>query len=157
MQETEPQNLEPEEVTVICPHCAEGVTEFDHLCPHCGGPITAHAMIDPMTRIYSMGNVLSRFQNEPPKGITVIGAWLFLGPQVPFLILLLCLSLMDLFLGEASIAAGGSVLSKSHQQPWLAAIQILVYSFFLVFGCLILWKITTRYLQAKADKTQADD
>ena len=157
MQETQSKTIESEEVTVICPHCAEQVTEQDHLCPHCGGPITAHAMIDPMARIYAIGNLLGRYHNEPPKRITVIGAWLFLGPQIPFLILLLCLTFMDLFLSEASISTGGSVLSKSHQSPWLAVIQILIYSFFLICVCRILWQVTKGFMHRKSAGLQSDD
>jgi hypothetical protein len=77
-----------EGAVVLCPHCLARNTEDRHFCVQCATPLTAHAAIDPLGRIYATGDTYRKAIASPRKPIVVIGMWLLFGPAALALLLL---------------------------------------------------------------------
>jgi hypothetical protein len=84
------------DATPLCPHCLHPIDPLAHLCPNCFGPVSAHAAIDPIKRIYTMGWGYRNAVFGKPRLVTIVGMWLILAPFVVFGFLALYLRLRDL-------------------------------------------------------------
>jgi hypothetical protein len=79
MAQVETESSEMEARPVLCPHCMQANTEGADFCVKCGTPLTAHAEIDPMGRIFAQGDTFRKAVAGSPKLIVVVGMWLIFG------------------------------------------------------------------------------
>lgn len=135
--------------TLVCPHCVEPITRFDHFCPHGGGPVTAHASTDPLGQVFASGRA---YQNaaKSTRRLVVIGMWLILGPQLPLLIYGPFLTLSNLFRpGRSDSYGDGSVLTPISDGLAVECLKAGLVIGMLVLCGAILTKVTSRYLKAR--------
>lgn len=123
------------EDSLICPHCAEPIGEFDHFCPSCANPVTAHASIDPLGQVYSAGRAYYRAVSGRPKLVIVLGMWLILGPQIPFL----------LFAGTYVTMGYGGAITPASDSPLMNGLRLLIILAWLALYATILWRVTKHY------------
>lgn len=98
----------------LCPHCLAEISPRDHFCPKCNGPISSHALIDPLGSIYATAHGYSNAMRGRPRWIVLIGVWLLLGPS--FLVLVLI---------PWSTLQGGPRHVSNYQYPNAANVQIV--------------------------------
>jgi len=79
MAQAETESSEAQAMPVLCPHCMQPNTEGADFCVKCGTPLTAHAEIDPMGRIFAQGDTFRKAVAGSPKLIVVVGMWLIFG------------------------------------------------------------------------------
>ncbi|NJL32226.1 MAG: hypothetical protein HC898_11760 [Phycisphaerales bacterium] len=139
---------------LVCPHCIEPIGRFDHFCPHCARPVSAHASIDPMGQVFSAGQA---YQNatDNPRLIVVVGMWLIFGPQVPFLVLGLFVTVGNLLVPRNAHAhATGPIIHPVPDGLALELVRVLVLLALLLLYGFILHKVTTRYFNARSAKQE---
>jgi hypothetical protein len=145
-EEALPESMQP---NVICPHCAHAMTELDHLCPNCGGPVTAHAMIDPMSRIYSMGYCARRFSPDTTKPIFVIGVWLILGPSMLFCALLVFITIRQFLYESGWDFASNTTFQLQAKSRTMLLFQCLLFLSICLWNLQILVKMTRAMLRRR--------
>ncbi|MBL7220340.1 MAG: hypothetical protein ISS69_09520 [Phycisphaerae bacterium] len=75
--------------TPLCPSCLAPAEPRQHFCSECGAPLTSHAEIDPLGRIYSMGDTFRKAAASPRRRIVLIGMWcIFAIPMILFVFVL---------------------------------------------------------------------
>ncbi len=129
----------PEDLPQVCPHCLEPIERFDHFCPHCGGPVTAHASIDPLGRIYAAGRAYQRATSVCNHWIVLLGMWPIFGPGTiitPISMVYAMLPLNSPFV----IAAMGN----ADVMDWLTWAYAAAWT---ALHTVILWKVTRRYIE----------
>ncbi len=135
-----PESMQP---NVICPHCAHKMTELDQLCPNCGGPVTATAMIDPMSRIYGMGFCARRLTPEiTSKPIVVLGAWLILGPIMLFSGLISLIALDQYMATHGWGFLGATTFGVIAQTTMELVLKLLLSTLIFIGSLVVLFKMT---------------
>jgi len=71
---------------IACPHCLTINHPLSYFCLTCMTPLTSHAAIDPIYRIYAQGNTYQKAAAKPANFLVVLGMWLLFGLQIPFMI-----------------------------------------------------------------------
>ena len=71
---------------IACPHCLTINHPLSYFCITCMTPLTSHACIDPLYRIYAQGNTYQEAAAKPTNFLVVLGMWLIFGWQIPFMI-----------------------------------------------------------------------
>jgi len=71
---------------IACPHCLTINHPLSYFCITCMTPLTSHAAIDPIYRIYAQGNTYQKAAAKPTNFLVVLGVWLIFGWQIPFMI-----------------------------------------------------------------------
>jgi hypothetical protein len=120
---------------LVCPHCIAPIEPGEHLCHNCGGPITAHAMYDPLGRIWAMGYGYRNLTGpgRRPNKLALIGTWLIFGSGALYNI---C-GLLSVF----------SDMRKKFEGTLVFA--ALIMSLLLMIYLLILDRVTRNYFDAK--------
>lgn len=119
----------------LCIGCLEPVGEHDDFCRACGTPLSTHAAIAPIQRIYAEGDTYWKATHGSVNKIIFWGMWLIFGPCI-----FMCLEMFpDIDVG----------LPKG----WGVLFGLLVLIFFTVIYGLILWKVTRNYLRSKGKPT----
>jgi hypothetical protein len=130
----------------VCPHCLAPVGQFDHFCPKCSGPITAIASMDPMGQVYAYGDMVHKAVSSKPKFIVVLGMWLIFGPQIPFLLFGLFLTVSNIVApGHVFHTGNGSSIISSSDSLLAEILHLLIVIAVLALYSAILWKVTARY------------
>ncbi|MDP6635671.1 MAG: hypothetical protein QGG42_12285 [Phycisphaerae bacterium] len=84
----------PIEDIPLCYSCLTPAKPHQHFCMNCWTPLTSHAEIDPLGRIYAMGDMYWKLTRGPSKPIAMAGLWLIVGlPLVIHLVLIVALAL----------------------------------------------------------------
>jgi len=55
-----------EEDVLLCPSCVQPVDAEAHFCPRCNTPLSTIATIDPIMRLRTYGNFMTRFAGRGP-------------------------------------------------------------------------------------------
>jgi len=71
---------------IACPHCLTINHPLSYFCITCMTPLTSHAAIDPIYRIYAQGNTYQKAAAKPTNFLVALGMWLLFGWQIPFMI-----------------------------------------------------------------------
>ena len=145
----------PQENSVpVCPHCLAPLGQFDHFCPKCGGPVSAHATIDPMGQVHSLGWMYGKAGNAP-RGIVVIGVWLVIGWQVPLLLFGVFVLLSSLLAPGRSYRIGpDSFLTPGSNGAASDIISLVAALGLTTIYVIVLAKITSRYARARRRKLE---
>ena len=73
--------------TPLCPSCLAPAERLQHFCAECGSPLTSHAEIDPLGRIYSMGDTFRKAAASPRRRIVLIGMWCIFALPLVFVVI----------------------------------------------------------------------
>ena len=125
----------------LCPNCLAVNEPLAHFCRKCGTPMTAHAEIDPLGRIYAMGDTYWKATRRPSSPMVLIGMWLILG--VPAFMLLALLPVV-LFEGYG-ISIGEVIL-------WRILAMLVILALIGVYAA-VLVKATKNYVRRRNPKT----
>ena len=68
-----------EGTVVLCPHCLAHNEVARHFCRQCATPLTAHAEIDPLGRVYAMGDTYRKAIGNPKNTTFVVGICVLFG------------------------------------------------------------------------------
>jgi hypothetical protein len=71
---------------IACPHCLTINHPLSYFCITCMTPLTSHAAIDPIYRIFAQGNTYQKAAAKPANFLVVLGMWLIFGLQIPFML-----------------------------------------------------------------------
>ena len=82
--------------TPLCPSCLAPAEPRQHFCSECGAPLTSHAEIDPLGRIYSMGDTFRKAAASPRRRIVLIGMWCIFALPLVFVVMALVSELSKL-------------------------------------------------------------
>jgi len=129
--------------TPICPHCLGPLGPLDHFCPKCCGPVSAHASIDPLGRIYSTGRAYREAMSAKPRLVVLLGVWLIFGPSL----VLFPLALYDqvrMVVHVRLVGLGDAVPSSDVLSGFLQSALLWCWML-LISG--ILWKMTARWIR----------
>ena len=66
---------------IACPHCLTINPPLSYFCITCMAPLTSHACIDPIYRIYAQGNTYQKAAAKPTNSLVALGMWLIFGTQ----------------------------------------------------------------------------
>jgi hypothetical protein len=124
----------------LCPNCLTPNDPHAHFCCQCSMPLTSHAEIDPISRIYAMGDSWRKANNRPTRLIIVLGMWLIFMPSI--------------FVGIAFLYS--VVIGEPLEDRSLIFIRLPLTLVWVALSGAILWKTTTNYLRAKP-ASSADD
>ena len=72
----------------LCHNCFSPNDPQAHFCHKCNTPLSVLASMDPIARIWSMGDTWRKAASRPYRPIILIGMWLLFGTR---LVLILCL------------------------------------------------------------------
>jgi hypothetical protein len=127
----------------LCPDCWTANDPANHFCEQCGAPLTSHASIDPLGRVYAAGHVYRKTVDRPPSRFAVVGMWILFLPGIllvwwPFVLTDSSTSIYSEF-GVANIV--GLALA--------AGVACL-------YVC-ILWRVTSRYLRREREPSSASE
>ena len=84
------EGKQPTEDIPLCYTCLTPAKLHQHFCMNCWTPLTSHAEIDPIGRIYATGDMYWKLTRGPSKPIAIIGLFLLVGPPLiglPFVII----------------------------------------------------------------------
>jgi len=70
----------PLEDIPLCYSCLTPAKPHQHFCMKCWTPLTSHAEIDPLGRVYAMGDMYWKLTRGPSKPIAVVGFLLIFAP-----------------------------------------------------------------------------
>jgi len=124
----------------LCPNCLAPNDPHAYFCFQCSTPLTSHAEIDPIARIYATGDTWRKAKNRPTKLIIVLGMWLIFVPSI-------FVGIVFLY----SVVMGEPLVDRS-----LIFIRLPVTLVGVVLLGAILWKTTINYLRSKPTSS-ADD
>jgi len=140
----EAQEAQFANATPLCPHCLHPIDRLTHFCPNCAGPVSVHASIDPLKRIYTMGWGYRNAVSGKPRLSVVIGMWLIFGPVFVWKTFILLDALKD----------GGLFGSPGRGFPadsrWDLGYDLYALGFICAscaFSAVILYKVTARWLR----------
>jgi len=125
----------------LCPNCLAVNEPLAHFCCKCGTPMTSHAEIDPLGRIYAMGDTWWKATRRPSSPIILVGMWLIFGVPVFMLLILL-----------------PSVLSEAYgisiREVTLGGIfgMVVILALIGVYAAVLI-KATKNYFRRRAPKT----
>jgi len=118
-----------EPVQSLCPGCLFPNPENAHFCSNCNSPLSSHAAIDPLLRIFATGHLLRKAVSKPQSQFVYVGMWFTLGTLFVFNLL----AVWEAFFALISPSAEASVLDR----PFLADVFNLV----MVCGMQAVWGI----------------
>lgn len=126
---------------VICPNCLTPNFLLNHFCLNCATPLTSHACIDPIGRIYAQGDTYRKAANHPHKFIVVLGMWLLFAPSPIFFIISFWFHLSNIF------TIG--IFFENQINIYLGIIyQLLSLSIFSLYGAILI-KVTRNYYRIR--------
>ena len=121
----------------LCPDCLAVNEPLAHFCGKCGTPMTAHAEIDPLGRIYAMGDTWWKATRRPSSPIILVGMWLIFGVPALGLLTLLPVVLFTAYgitIGEVTL---GGILG-----------MLLILALIGVYAAVLI-KTTKNYLRRR--------
>ena len=124
----------------LCPDCLAVNEPLAHFCSKCGTPMTSHAEIDPLGRIYAMGDTWWKATRRPSSPIILVGMWLIFGVPVFMLLIFLPVVLFD----EYGISTG--------EGPLGALLGMLVILALIGVNAAVLIKATKNYLRHRTSQ-----
>ncbi|MFC1783449.1 hypothetical protein ACFL02_07670 [Planctomycetota bacterium] len=135
----------------VCPNCFTANLSIAHFCRRCATPLTSHAEIDPLGRIYSMGDTYRKACHQPYKLIILIGMWLHFGVQIPFLLMGFWDQFQQLFNPNYyEYGLFGIIDSTTQKHSYFADIAVMLTTLLGIILCLvILFKVTKNYLRLR--------
>lgn len=137
----------------LCPSCLAPTEALQHFCAECGSPLTSHAEIDPIGRIYSMGDTFRKAAASPQRRIVLIGMWCIFA-----LPLVWCVWLIVLLLdppagvsvqGEISAAEWNELMRRPAPWTLTRVFQLLMLIGITVLYAAIVIKTTLNYFHKK--------
>jgi hypothetical protein len=135
---------------ISCPHCLTINHPLSYFCITCMTPLTTHACIDPLYRIYAQGNTYQKAAAKPTNFLVALGMWLIFGLQIPIMIWVFFESLSEAEITRDAYPIG-YVPSLSATLPELlskcfglilAGVMILLYTAITV-------KVTRKYYHSR--------
>ena len=142
MAQVKTESSEMQAGPVLCPHCLQGNMEAADFCVKCGTPLTAHAEIDPMGRIFAQGDTYRKAVAGSSKLIVVLGMWLIFG-----------VGLLALAVAMPSLSGSGAMAGVKEMVMLLIWCGMLAGTA-IVSGA-ILFRTTRNYFRLRrADKEQ---
>lgn len=134
-----------------CPNCLTANLSIAHFCRRCVTPLTSHAEIDPIGRIYSMGDTYRKACHQPYKLIILIGMWLIFGGQIPFLLMEFWGQIQQIFNPNYyEYKLFELITSTTQKHDYFATIAAMLMSSLVNILCLaILFKVTKNYLRLR--------
>jgi len=125
----------------LCPNCLAVNEPLAHFCRKCGTPMTSHAEIDPLGRIYAMGDTWWKATRRPSSPIILVGMWLIFGVPVFMLLILLPDVLFE--------AYGISIREVT---LWRILAMLVILTLIGVYAAVLI-KTTKNYLRRRNPKT----
>ena len=164
----EPADDEPEDEevddpgTALCPSCLAPAERLQHFCSECGSPLTSHAEIDPLGRIYSMGDTFRKAAASPRRRIVLIGMWWIFAVPLVFVVIGLVVVLgqrADVSMPGDSGLVDWNEMSRP-PAPWTLSriLQLsLLIGIAVLYGAIVI-KTTRNYFRKKQtpDRTAMD-
>ncbi|KPK75836.1 MAG: hypothetical protein AMJ79_09530 [Phycisphaerae bacterium SM23_30] len=139
-----------------CPNCLTANLSIAHYCRRCATPLTSHAEIDPLGRIYAMGDTYRKACNYPYKRIILIGMWLIFGPELLFFIIALKKGISKLFEPYPEFYGYGIEFDISvpfqHEDAMYFTLSILIVLSAIVVYSAILYKVTKNYFHRRNEQ-----
>ena len=125
----------------LCHNCFSPNDPQAHFCHKCNTPLSVLASMDPVARIWSMGDTFRKAASRPYRPIILIGMWLLFGPR-----------LLYAFLLTFSFATSICVVSTEMIAPLgVGAASVVLYA-------AILFKTTRNYYRIKRQQaTESSD
>lgn len=127
----------------VCPNCMTGNDPRAHFCRQCGAPLTSHAAIDPLGRIYATGYVYRQAVSRPRPLIVFLGMWLIFAPAFAHHLTMLVDMLQQLLAPESS---SDPILALEQGPAWPILGAAMVGGLMLLHGA-ILFKVTWNYFK----------
>jgi len=129
-----------EEPTPVCPGCLAPLPPAANVCPKCLKPISPFATIDPVQRIWAMGDMYNRATKAAPSKLVLMGATFI---ALPLLAPVLIVGPAELLFGGFEGVEGGLA----------AAVGIIIVSLYTYW----LAKVWRNYFHARTAKAADDD
>ena len=148
--------------TPLCPSCLAPTEPLQHFCAECGSPLTSHAEIDPIGRIYSMGYTFGKAVDSPRRLIVLVGMWCIFG--LPMLLVTIISAALIAQQAEYSFPDEGGLLDWGETSGWSASWAmggvlsvLLLLGFVLLYGAIVV-KTTKNYFcgDQTTDREDAD-
>jgi len=141
----------------LCPSCLAPAKRLQHFCAECGAPLTSHAEIDPLGRIYSMGDTFRKAAASPRRRIVLIGMWFIFALPLVFVVMGLVSVLGEQ--GDVAMPGDGELVDWSEvtrvPAPWTLSrifCLLLLIGVALLYGAIV-FKTTRNYFR----KSQTSD
>jgi len=135
--------------TPLCPSCLAPTELLQHFCAECGSPLTSHAEIDPLGRIYSMGYTFGKAVDRPRRLIVLIGMWCIFA--LPILLITIVLVALIAQRPEYSLPDDGGLLDWGGTSGWSVSWAVggvfsvlFLLGFVLLYGAIVV-KTTKNY------------
>ena len=132
--------------TPLCPFCLQRLSPTDHFCSKCCGPVSAHASIHPLWRVYSAGRAYRQAISGEPRLLVLVAMWLIFGPPL----------LSMFFLVYLRLRALGAF---DPQNPWeyvqsdgvfvVKPLGFVLTCALMPLYAAILWKMTARWVNSR--------
>ena len=135
---------------IACPHCLTINHPLSYFCITCMTPLTSHAAIDPLYRIYAQGNTYQKAAAKPTNFLVVLGMWLLFGLQIPFMIWGFFASLSEADITQETYYIGHvPPLSATFPELLIKCLSLISVGAMIFLYTAIIVKVTRNYNRPK--------